>query len=246
MVNPIDVVMLTKNSDHLLFNCLTSIYLNIPVKRLIIIDGFSTDNTLKIIDEFKNKYGNIKVISEEGSRARAREKGIQEVKTEWFLFVDSDVILCNEWFIKAEQYIKGNVGAIWGLNIDIIPNIKNKLFFKVLALVARECFKLRGGMHDTLIRLETVKDIKIPGQLHAYEDAYIINWIKDKGFKIIIGDDLYCLHIRPNEDWTLRESISLALLELKCGLSQSRIFRYAFFYPFFMFYWILQLFNKKS
>lgn len=58
-----------------------------------------------------------------------------------------------------------------------------------LALVAREWFNLRGGMHDTLIRRELVKDIKIPEQLHAYEDAYIVNQIKKKGYKVVIGDE---------------------------------------------------------
>ena len=145
-LEPIDVVMLTKNSEHLLNKCIESIYENVPVKRLIVVDGFSTDNTLKIMKEFNRKYGNVKIITEKGSRAKARERGIEEVKTEWFMFADSDVILCKDWFKKAEKYIDKDVGAVWGLNVDVIPNVKNKLFLKSLALVARECFNLRGGM----------------------------------------------------------------------------------------------------
>lgn len=245
-MEPIDVVMLTKNSEHLLTECLESIYENVPVRRLIIVDGTSTDNTLRIMEEFNKKYGNIKIITENGSRARAREKGIQEVETEWFMFADSDVILSKDWFKKAEKYIDKDLGAVWGLNIDVIPNVKNKLFLKSLALVARECFNLRGGMHDTLIRHELVKDIRIPERLHVYEDAYIINWIKKKGYRVIVGDDIYCLHFRPSGDWNLRESISLAALEMKCGLAYLHIFRYAFYYPFFILYWFLQVLNKNS
>ena len=241
----IDVVMLTKNSEHLLNKCLKSIYRNVPVKRLIIVDGFSTDNTLKIINEFNKRYRNIKIITEKGSRAKARERGIREVNTEWFMFVDSDVILCEKWFEKAEKNIDNNVGAVWGLNIDVIPNIKNKFFIKFFAIVARKCFNLRGGMHDTLIQHELVKNIEIPEQLHAYEDAYIIKWVRKKGYKAIVGDDIYCLHFRPSEDWNLRESLSLATLEIKCGLIYSHIFRYAFYYPFFVFYWFLQFLSKN-
>ena len=237
--------MLTKNSEHLLNKCLKSIYGNVPVKRLIIVDGFSIDNTLKIINEFNKKHGNVKIISENGSRAKARERGIREVKTEWFMFADSDVILCKDWFKKAIKYLDKNVGAIWGLNVDIIPNVRNKLFLKSLALIARECFNLRGGMHDTLIRHEVVKDIRIPEQLHAYEDAYITDWIKKKGYKVIVGDDIYCLHLRPSEDWNLRESLSLAATEIKCGLVYSHILRYAFYYPFFAFYWFLQFLSNN-
>jgi len=242
----IDVVMLTKNSDHLLSECLKSIYENAPVRRLIVVDGSSTDDTLKIMEAFNKKYGNVKIITENGSRAKARTRGIREVETEWFMFADSDVILCKDWFEKAVKQIDKNVGAIWGLNIDVIPNVKNKLFLKSLALVARECFNLRGGMHDTLIRRELVKDINIPEELHAYEDAYIVNWIKKKGYKAVVGDDIYCLHFRPSGDWNLRESISLAVLEMKCGLVYLHIFRYAFYYPFFILYWFLQVLNKNS
>lgn len=241
----IDVVMLTKNSEHILNKCLKSIYGNVPVKRLIVVDGFSTDNTLKIINKFNEKYGNVRVITEKGSRAKARERGIGEVKTEWFMFADSDVILCKGWFRKAGKHIDKDVGAVWGLNIDVIPNVKNKLLLKFSALVARKCFNLRGGMHDTLIRHELVKDIKVPEQLHVYEDAYIINWIKKKGYKVIVGDDIYCLHFRPSEYWNFRESLSLAALEIKCGLIYSHIFSYAFYYPFFVLHWLLQFLTKN-
>jgi glycosyltransferase involved in cell wall biosynthesis len=241
----INVVMLTKNSEHLLDKCLESIYENVPVRSLIVVDGSSTDDTLKIIDEYNKKYGNIKIITENGSRAKAREKGIGEVETEWFMFADSDVILCKDWFKKASKHINSNVGAVWGVNIDIIPNVKNNFFLKSLILVARECFNLRGGMHDTLIRLELVQDIKIPEQLHAYEDAYIVNWIKKKGYKAVIGDDIYCLHYRPSEDWSWKESLALAALEIKCGLIHSHAFRYVFYYPFFVFYWFLQVLSKN-
>jgi len=244
-MEPIDVVMLTKNSEHLLTECLRSIYENVPVRRLIVVDGSSTDDTLGIIREFDKEYENVKIITENGSRAKARDKGIQEVETEWFMFADSDIILSKDWFKKAKEQIYNDVGAIWGLNIDVIPNVKNRFFLKSLALVARECFNLRGGMHDTLIRRELVEDIEIPEQLHAYEDAYIVNWIKKKGYKVLIGDNIYCLHYRPSEDWNWKQSISLAALEIRCGLIHSHIFRYAFYYPFFAFYWLLQVLGKN-
>jgi glycosyltransferase involved in cell wall biosynthesis len=237
----IDVVVLTRNSEHLLAKCLASIYENVPVKNLIVIDGFSTDGTLKIIDEINKKHGNIEVLRVNGSRAKAREKAIRQVSTEWFMFVDSDVILSQDWFKKAEKNIKPDVGAVWGVNIDVIPNLKDKRFIKLQSLIARQCFNLRGGTHDTLIRREAVQDIKIPEQLHAYEDAYIINWIKDKGYKAVIGDDVYCLHFKPPTNWNLENAVSQAILEFRCGIVYSHMYVYAFYYPFFMFYWFLQL-----
>ncbi len=240
-MHAIDVVMLTKNSEYMLDKCLFSIYKNVPINNLIIVDGFSSDRTLKIIDTYIQRQGNIKVISSNGSRAHAREKGIQEVNTEWFMFVDSDVILSENWFDKAKESIQGDVGAVWGVNIDVIPNLQDKRVIRLQDLVARECFNLRGGTHDTLIRSNLVKDIRIPSQLHTYEDAFIMNWIKDKGYRTVIGEDIYCLHYKSPENWSLTNAISGAILELKCGLVYSHNFAYMAYYPVFMFYWGLQI-----
>ena len=237
----IDVVMLTKNSEHLLDKCLVSIYANVPVNNLIVVDGFSTDRTLKIIDAFNEKYGNVTVLSVNGSRARAREKGLSRVETDWFLFADSDVILSKDWFRKAKENIQSDVGAVWGVNVDVIPNMKDKRVLKLQTLVASECFALRGGTHDALVRRDLVQDIKIPEQLHTYEDAFIMNWIKDKGYKTVVGHDIFCLHFKSPENWSLRNAVSGAILELKCGLVYSRNFSYVVYYPFFMFYWFLQI-----
>ncbi|MCX8152961.1 MAG: glycosyltransferase family 2 protein [Candidatus Bathyarchaeota archaeon] len=237
----IDVVVLTKNSEHLLEKCLLSIYQNVPVKNLIVIDGFSTDKTLKIVDETAKKYGNVKVLTVEGTRARAREKGIQQVTTDWFMFVDSDVVLCKNWFRKAEKHLAADVGAVWGVNIDVIPNMRDRRILKLQNLIARQCFGLRGGMHDTLIRREVVQDIHIPEQLHAYEDAYIVNWIRDKGYKIVVGDEIYCLHFKPSTNWRLQNGVSQAIIDFRCGVLYSRLYSYIFYYPIFMMQWFLQL-----
>ena len=241
MQQPIDVVVLTKNSEHLLDKCLASVYENVPVKNLIVVDGFSTDHTLKIINEINEARGNVKILKVNGSRAKAREKGIQQVTTDWFMFVDSDVVLSRDWFRKAEKNVKDDVGAVWGVNIDVIPNVKDKRLLKLQGLIARQCFGLRGGMHDTLIRREAVEGIRIPEELHAYEDAYIINWIKKNGYKTVIGDDVYCLHCKPPTNWSLQNGVSQAIVEFKCGLVYSHMYEYTFFYPVFMFHWFIQL-----
>ena len=240
-MQPIDVVVLTKNSEHLLDKCLASIYENVPVKNLIMVDGFSTDRTMKIVNKYNETHGNIKVLKVNGSRARAREEGLRQVSTDWFMFVDSDVILSRDWFRKAEKNVNGNVGAVWGVNIDLIPNMKDKRVLKLQSIIARQCFGLRGGMHDTLIRREAVEGIRIPKQLHAYEDAYIINWIKKNGYRTVIGDDVYCLHFKSPKNWSLKNGISQAIVEFKCGLVYSHMYSYMFLYPVFMFHWFIQL-----
>jgi glycosyltransferase involved in cell wall biosynthesis len=209
----VDVVMLTKNSESLLDACLKSIYENVPVKRLIVIDAFSTDNTLKILDEFNKKYGNIKIITEKSSRGKARERGIREVETDWFMFVDSDVILCKDWFKKASGYVQEDVGAIWG--VDIPGDIRSNLMIKLLQSMETRVFNIRGGCHDILIRHKTVKDINIPSQLHTLEDAYIKEWITAKNYRVIVSYASYCKHYKGMNSLLSKENRLSTIFELK-------------------------------
>ncbi|MDI6807348.1 MAG: glycosyltransferase family A protein, partial [Candidatus Aenigmarchaeota archaeon] len=94
-LDKIDVVILTKDSEWMLEKCLDSIYQNVPVNRLIAVDGLSTDNTLSILHNYGKKYRNVKILADKGTRATARQKGIESIETEWFMFVDSDVVLCK-------------------------------------------------------------------------------------------------------------------------------------------------------
>ena len=39
------------------------------------------------------------------------------VKSDWFMFVDSDVILSKNWFDQAKKLVNDDVGAVWGIEI---------------------------------------------------------------------------------------------------------------------------------
>ncbi len=201
------MVLLTFNSERMLEPCIASIYRNVPVRQLIAVDGGSTDRTLSILNQFNSKYGNVKIIPDKGTRATARQKGIENVTAEWFIFVDSDVVLCKDWYRKALQHVSGDVGAVWG--IEVWSTLQNPKALKMFLIVTRKIFELRGGTHDTLIRTKTVRGIKIPRTLHVFEDAYIKDWITQKGYRAIAAYDPYCIHYRPQAVWTLKGSVGI-------------------------------------
>jgi glycosyltransferase involved in cell wall biosynthesis len=211
----IDVVLLTKNSQRRLKECLDSVYRNVPVNQLIVVDCYSTDETLSIIKEFDEIFHNLKIVFDKGNRATGRQKGISLVTTDWFLFVDSDVILCKDWYKKAQYYINENVGAVWGT--EIWSTIKTISTLKLFLIVTRKVFEVRGGTHDTLIRTDLVRDIKIPKKLHVFEDAYIKEWVESKGFCVIACYVPFCIHYRPDDVWTFRGSLGLIAEAFKFG-----------------------------
>jgi glycosyltransferase involved in cell wall biosynthesis len=209
----VDVVMLTRNSERWLSECLKSVYENVPVNRLIVIDGHSTDRTREILGKFNKAYGNVKIITQNGSRGEARAKGIREVTTEWFMFVDSDVVLCKDWFEKIRRYAASDVGAVWG--VDIPGDMANKFAVFVFKWMETRVFNIRGGCHDILIRRDCVKDIKIPSQLHTLEDAYIKDWIAAQDYRVVISYDSWCRHYKTMDSLFSKESILPAFHELK-------------------------------
>jgi glycosyltransferase involved in cell wall biosynthesis len=238
----VDVVLLTKNSERILEKCLSSVYENVPVNQLIVIDGYSTDGTLEILDKFNRKYGNVKVVLDQGTRATAREKGIGLVSTEWFMFVDSDVVVCQNWYKKALKHLDKSAGAVWG--IEVWSTIQNLTMLKIFLRVTRKIFNLRGGTHDTLVRTDLVKDIQIPQNLHVFEDAYIKDWIAKKGYRVVACYSPYCVHFRPKEVWTLRGSLNIVADAVRFG-NLKLVAKLVFPYGFYSAYSVYQLLTNN-
>jgi glycosyltransferase involved in cell wall biosynthesis len=202
LTKPVDVAILTKNSERVLKKCIDSVYQNVPVNRLIVVDGYSTDNTLQILKKFRERQGNVFIVQDRGTRGSARQVAINKVETDWFMFVDSDVVLSRNWLAEAQKLIRGDVGAIWG--IEIWSVLREATILGLFERVTLKIFEKRGAMHDLLVRRKAIDGIKVPYNLHTYEDAYIKSWICEKGYKVIGVYEPYCLHFRSNTVWTLR------------------------------------------
>jgi glycosyltransferase involved in cell wall biosynthesis len=229
----VDVVVLTKNSERVLEECFDSIYRNVPVNRLIVVDGYSTDSTLEIVQKFSDRHGNVILIRDNGTRGSARLKGIKEVETEWFVFVDSDVALCDNWYSKAKRYGETDVGAVWGT--EVWAGIRNPSVLRLFLKITRRIFEMRGGTHDLLVRYGAVKDISIPPGLHVFEDAFIRDWIARKGYRVVPTYDPYCIHYRPASVWTLKGSRDILVDTLRYG-GLRRMPKYLLAYAFYTVY----------
>jgi len=221
----VDTIILTKNSlKPCLKECLDSIYKNIPVHSMIAVDGGSTDGTLELLKQ----YPRVKVIMDtRGNRATSRQLGIEAVQTDWFVFLDSDIILCDNWFEYVKPYLKDpRVGAVWGAALQRSASdlarysAMGRLYGKDELWIAVKAGRKRGLTHDTIVRTKAVEGIVIPQDLHVLEDHYIRMHVEKMGYRWLSVPKPYCYHHahareRPKDYFTFgRAARKLGFLKL--------------------------------
>jgi glycosyltransferase involved in cell wall biosynthesis len=126
----ISIITICKNSEKTISKCIESViwqtYSNIEY---IIIDGASTDNTLNIIDKYKNEVS--KLISEPDQGIYdAMNKGIDVSMGEYIIFCNADDYLISDHSIDCVmQLINANANYDYDIfygNVFILNNEKCK------------------------------------------------------------------------------------------------------------------------
>jgi len=205
LIDKIDVVMLTKNSlNPCLSLSIDSILREIPINKLIIVDGGSNDGTIDLLNKYKHQNSDLDMLilfDKNGNRATSRQLGVSKVSTSIFAFVDSDVVLTRGWFNKIIKHLDDpKVGAVWGAALPVEP--RSRKYYEAMAKLyrthplelAREQGSKRGLLHDTLIRKDAIQGIIIPKELQVMEDHFIRKYIEKRGYKWITTSEPYCLH----------------------------------------------------
>jgi glycosyltransferase involved in cell wall biosynthesis len=207
-----DVVMLTKNSmKPSLADTLASVYANIPVNRLIVVDGGSKDGTVELVSRQKDV---LLVDDSKGTRATARQRGIELVETPTFAFVDSDVILQEGWYTLAAAQLASDVGGVStfpyqrGDEWDTQRAIARLYRLRAVSdLAGRKRFDTAAA----LVRTEAVKGIRIPREFQLGEDEYIGRVIGERGFRAFVASTPVVYHQRtePQTDSPMARGLLL-------------------------------------
>jgi len=93
----VSIIIAFYNNEDSLSACIQSaIDQEIQAVEIILIDNNSTDNSLKIAEDFKKAHNNIQLFSckEQGS-AFARNLGLSKAKNDYIQFLDADDLLLN-------------------------------------------------------------------------------------------------------------------------------------------------------
>lgn len=109
----VSVVIPTYNSAPLLKTALQSVfdqtYQNFEV---IVINNFSTDNTVDVVDSFDDERVRLINFNNEGVIGKSRNIGIWESKGEWIAFLDSDDLWYPDKLERCVEAFRGHPEAI--------------------------------------------------------------------------------------------------------------------------------------
>ena len=106
----LSVIIPVFNTEKYLSKCLDSVLSqNIERMEVICVDDGSTDNSLKILEEYKNKDPRVKVIKQSNRFAgAARNIGLKNCSGKYVHFLDSDDWVCDSAYADLLKEIKIN------------------------------------------------------------------------------------------------------------------------------------------
>lgn len=178
----VDVVVCTYNSERFLTHCLKSIFANVPVRKLWVIDNFSTDKTVEIAERFGGQ-----VIKTRLSLAESRRLSFRLVEPPVFVTIDSDVVLCKDWFKRLMKYWDSDVGCVCGITVDQHP-LQKAYLESMWKLRRAETYDI-AHLPNMIARKDALVDVEFPkailGGSVANEDYSIRDWIRKKGFRVV-------------------------------------------------------------
>lgn len=106
------------NLEDKISRCINSL-LNQTLKNIeiILVNDCSTDNTLMVINKYKERYDNIKIINfkENHRQGAARNKGLEKAVGEYIYFIDGDDWIEPQMLSELLQYAMDN-------NVDIVDS----------------------------------------------------------------------------------------------------------------------------
>ncbi len=149
-MNKLSVVILTKNEEKNILDCLESIG---EVDEILIIDDFSTDRTREVIKSLNKK--NVKIIEHavDGDFASQRNFALAKAKNDWTLFIDADERLTENLKSEIEgQIINTSVDGFYIARKDVMWGKELKHgdagTSKLLRLAKRNGGKWAGRIHE--------------------------------------------------------------------------------------------------
>lgn len=211
MIPKISVIVLTKNSQKHLRQCIESILKQTyPDFEVIVVDAESKDETIQILQEYKTKTNlpfRIECVPSLITIGKARQVGLDLSKNEIIAFIDSDVELPYKNWLKnmSEPLQDEMVAGVQTLakNKDTDPPILKKIhssFEYKNTVININNYEMVGTSH-LLIRKSLIEKAGGFKDVWSMEDIKLTKEIMKMGYKFIYMPSEKCYHYHVDNYW---------------------------------------------
>lgn len=166
MSNPITIVIPAYNRAHTLSRTLASIEKqNVAPAKVVLVDNASSDSTLSLIRDWAAKPHpfEVTVVAEQKRGAcAARNRGLQEVETEFVMFFDSDDEMSADHVSDFSAAISRNPQAdIFGRDIitESIGGKRKRLYFTSRDTIFNHLFRGCLSTQRIVVRTDLVRKV---------------------------------------------------------------------------------------
>jgi glycosyltransferase involved in cell wall biosynthesis len=101
-LEPVDILMVTLDAELYLEKCLDTVYREVPVNKVFVVDGGSKDKTLEIL----GKYHRVEIHERPDIRTTGKgyEFLLARATTPWIVFMDADIELPEGWYDEMLKF----------------------------------------------------------------------------------------------------------------------------------------------
>lgn len=143
------VVIPAYNEENQISSCLDALVKQSTDRRfeVIVVDNNSTDNTSKIVNNYKKKLNIKVVIEEQKGRGSARKTGFKKASGDIILSTDADTIVPEDWIERIITIFESNknVLAVTGV-CQIVDNSKlTNALFNIFQPLSMRIYRLFFG-----------------------------------------------------------------------------------------------------
>ncbi len=171
MNSSITAHMVVKNEDKFVWYAISSVLSY--VDRFLILDTGSTDNTVKIIESFKDKKIKFlqKEVKDTKDLGKLRQEQIEETDSSWFWVVDGDEIYHSSLCKEIAQVVKNEGRNLEGIVVGRYDLLGDIFHFQDESVGTYNLFGRSGHLVLRLINKKNIAGLHVEG-LYPYEGYY--------------------------------------------------------------------------
>lgn len=184
----------TKNNEDTIEKCLESVVKqNYPNIEIIIIDGYSEDNTLDIVKKYP-----VKILYDAGTYGSACQTGLEASSGEIIASIDSDIIIPHKnWLINAVQFFNYHkkVSSVWPLyeappHASLFAQLYQTHLYKIfIENRIKKSISFFGGGNTLFLKRVLIEIGGINRSIHWGADFDWAKKMKDRGYMVVFIDD---------------------------------------------------------